>query len=317
MMTTMSITICEDGPREGFQFEGGGVATPDKIRLINALSRTGLRHIQVTSFVHPKRVPGMADAEAVVSGIDLLPGVNYSCLWLNERGFLRAKEIGRIGIEGSLSFVASELFCQRNVNRTLAENFKIQRRMLNLYIENGAPIRRASIQAAFGCNFMGDIAIETVVGIVDDIARLMNEFSLQMPVVALADTMAWATPLSVKRLIEAIKTKHPDIRLALHLHDTRGMAIANAVAGIECGVDIFDSSVGGMGGCPFAGHKGAAGNICTEDLVFLCDEMGIETGVNLESLIETALLAESILKRHLPGKVKTGGSLNRYRHRIP
>jgi len=313
MALPASITICEDGPREGFQFEGEGIATADKIRLIDALSLTGLKVIQVASFVHPKLVPGMADAEDVVNGIQLVPGVRYTGLWLNERGFLRAKDVGRLSLRGTLSFVASEPFCARNVKRTLAENFAEQRRIAEVYLENGIPLERASIQAAFGCNFQGQVETGAVVAIVDQIRDLVTELSLEMPIISLADTMAWATPLAIKRTIDAIKQKYPEQRLSLHLHDTRGMAIANAVAGMESGVDLFDASVGGLGGCPFAGHRGAAGNICTEDLVFLCEEMGVETGIDLDTLIESAKLAEDIVGRPLPGSVKSGGSLARFR----
>ena len=151
-----------------------------------------------------------------------------------------------------------------------------------------------------------------------DIFRRIFEIAeanaLALKEISLADTMAWATPLSIKRTVGAIREKYPEMRLNLHLHNTRGMGIANAVAGLEMGVDMFDACVAGLGGCPFAGHKGAAGNICTEDLAFMCEEMGIETGLNLEKLIECAQLAEEIVGHPLPGSVMKGGSLKRLRH---
>jgi hydroxymethylglutaryl-CoA lyase len=174
-------------------------------------------------------------------------------------------------------------------------------------------VKRGSIMAAFGCNFEGDIAPETVVGMVDQIFAIAAGHGVEIEVVSLADTMAWATPQSVKRIVGAIRSRYPDLRLSLHLHDTRGMGIANAYAGLETGVAMYDASVAGLGGCPFAGHKGAAGNVCTEDLVFMCQEMGIETGIDLERLLECARLAEDIVGHPLPGSVKFGGSLGKLR----
>ena len=167
--------------------------------------------------------------------------------------------------------------------------------------------------AAFGCNFEGDVPIPKVLGLIEDILALAAENDLTVKTLSLADTMAWATPLSIKRMIGAVRERHPGLRLGLHLHDTRGMGIANALAGLEIGVDLFDAAVAGLGGCPFAAHKGAAGNVCTEDLVFMLHEMGIETGVNLPRLIEAAELAEDIVGHPLPGSIKVGGPLDQLR----
>ena len=163
--------------------------------------------------------------------------------------------------------------------------------------------------AAFGCNFAGEIAVETVLDMVEQIVDIAAEHDVGLEVISLADTMAWATPLSIKRVVGAVRERFPLLDIALHLHDTRGMGIANAYAGLEMGVGIFDSAVAGLGGCPFAAHKGAAGNVCTEDLVFMCEEMGVATGVDLEKLIEAARLAEDIVGHPLPGSVKMGGDL--------
>jgi hydroxymethylglutaryl-CoA lyase len=162
------------------------------------------------------------------------------------------------------------------------------------------PVERGSIMAAFGCNYQGDISVQQVLDMTRQVFDLAAEHGLTIKVLNYADTMAWATPQSIKRVIGAVREKYPDQRLSLHLHDTRGMAIALAYAAMEMGVDIFDATVAGLGGCPFAAHKGAAGNICTEDLVFLCEEMGIDTGINLERLIEVAQLAEDIVGHPLP-----------------
>ncbi|SEB92578.1 hydroxymethylglutaryl-CoA lyase [Rhizobiales bacterium GAS191] len=307
------VHISEEGPREGFQFEKGAISTARKIELIDALSATGLRTIQVASFVNPKNVPGWADAEAVVAGFERKPGVRYTALWLNAKGFERAAATQRLDITGSITLTASETFLKRNQNRNLAQNLEAQREIIDLYRQHGTPIERGAIMAAFGCNFEGDIKIATVLALIEDILALAAEHELDIKVMSLADTMAWATPLSIKRMIGAVRERHPDLRLALHLHDTRGMGIANALAGLEMGVDIFDAAVAGLGGCPFAAHKGAAGNVCTEDLVFMLQEMGIETGVDLEKLIAAAELAEDIVGHPLPGSVKVGGPLDKMR----
>jgi hydroxymethylglutaryl-CoA lyase len=304
-----SVQINEEGPREGFQFERGPIATERKVELIDALSETGLNHIQTVSFVNPQRVPGMADAEEVAARFERRPGVAYTGLSLNEKGLERAIACGRLDLTGSISLTASEPFLQRNQNRSLADNIAMNHNMIRLYQRHGIAVERGSIMAAFGCNFAGDIAIETVVDMVEQIVNIAEEHDIQLQVISLADTMAWATPLSIKQVVGAVRERFPLLDIALHLHDTRGMGIANAYAGLEMGVGIFDSAVAGLGGCPFAAHRGAAGNVCTEDLVFMCEEMGIATGVDLEKLLDAARLAEDIVGHPLPGSVKMGGSL--------
>ena len=308
-----SIAIKEEGPREGFQIEPGPIPTARKIELIDALSETGVKHMQIVSFVNPRRVPGMADAEEVVRGFAPKQGVQYTGLWLNEKGLERARSTGKLTLEGKISLYPSEKFLLRNNNRTLEQQIEYVHRVLDEYQQQGIPVERGSISNAFGCNFDGDIPIAKVVAMIGQAFDIAAEHGLNITELTLADTMAWATPLHVKRMIGAIREKYPDIEINLHLHDTRGMGIANAYAGLEMGVAMFDACVGGLGGCPFAGHKGAAGNVCTEDLVFLCDELGIETGIDLEKMIECARLAEDIVGHPLPGSVMKGGSLKRLR----
>jgi hydroxymethylglutaryl-CoA lyase len=308
-----SVTINEEGPREGFQIERGAIATERKIELIEALATTGLRQIQTVSFVPPATVPGMADAEAVVTGIRRLPGVAYTALWLNEKGLHRALQAPNLDVFGTISLCPSAGFLMRNQKRTMAENLDAQRSILAMYKQNNVIVRRGGLMAAFGCNYDGDIPVSRVVEYVGRLLDLAAEAEVELDYVSLADTMAWATPLSIMRVVGEVRAKYPSLRLSLHLHDTRGMGIPNAFAGLQLGVDIFDAAVAGLGGCPFAGHKGAAGNVCTEDLVFMCEEMGISTGVDLDRLIEVACLAEKIVGHPLPGSVKTGGSLHKYR----
>jgi len=308
-----SVRINEEGPREGFQIEPAAIPTARKIEFIEALSKTGLKQIQVVSFVNPKRVPGMADAEEVVRGFTPSPGVKYTGLWLNEKGLERARATGKLTLEGRISIYASEKFSMRNNNRNTAQEFEYARRVLDQYKEHGIPVERASIAAAFGCNFEGDIPVPKILDILRRIHEIAQENAIELKEISLADTMAWATPKSIKRTVGAVREQYPDARLSLHLHDTRGMGIANAYAALEMGVDMFDACVAGLGGCPFAGHKGAAGNVCTEDLAFMCHEMGIETGLDFDRLLDCARLAEDIVGHPLPGSVKFGGSLDRLR----
>jgi hydroxymethylglutaryl-CoA lyase len=308
-----SIRIGEEGPREGFQFEKGAIPTERKIALIDALSQTGLDHIQIVSFVNPKNVPGMADADEVVDRIALQSGVAYTALWLNEKGFERALKHKRLTNTGTIQLCTSEKFLKRNQNRTAEQQLAGQHTIVEMYKASGIPVERGSIMAAFGCNFEGNISVAKVVSLVGQTLDVAKAHDVTLTYVTLADTMAWATPLSIKRVVGTLRERWPDLDIALHLHDTRGMAIANAFAGLEMGVTRFDSSVAGLGGCPFAGHTGAAGNVCTEDLVFLCHEMGIKTGIDLDAMIECARLAEDVVGHPLPGSVMKGGTLARYR----
>jgi hydroxymethylglutaryl-CoA lyase len=309
-----AVHITEEGPREGFQIEKGAIPTACKIALIDALSRTGIDHIQIVSFVNPKNVPGMADAEDVVRGFTPQAGVEYTALWLNEKGFQRALQFSdRLTNTGTIQLCASGKFSIRNQNRTAAQQLAGQHAIVEMYKAAGIPVERGSIMAAFGCNFEGDIPVSRVVALVAQILDVAKEHGVTLRYVTLADTMAWATPLAVKRVVGSLRERWPDLDVALHLHDTRGLAIANAYAGLEMGVTCFDAAVAGLGGCPFAGHAGAAGNVCTEDLVFLCSEMGIKTGIDLDALIECAKLAEDIVGHPLPGAVMKGGTLEKFR----
>ena len=309
------IHIVEEGPREGFQIEKGPIATARKIELIDALSKTGLDRIQIVSFVDPRRVPGMADAEDVVRGITPQPGVAYTGLWLNDRGFERAVATKRLDIRGNIVLCGSETFLKRNQNRTCAEQLAAQEMLVQRYQALGYKVERGLIMASFGCNFEGDIPVARIVDLAGQILALAERYGIELDYLSLADTMAWATPEAIRRVVGAVRERYPEVELALHLHDTRGMGIANAYAGIEMGIAHFDSAVAGLGGCPFAGHAAAAGNVCTEDLVFMCNEMGIETGIDLEALIECARLAEDVVGHPLPGSVMKGGSLKPLRTR--
>jgi hydroxymethylglutaryl-CoA lyase len=309
-----SIDIHEEGPREGFQIEEGPIGTDDKIRLIEALAETGLRHIQICSFVNPKVVPGWADADEVARRFAPRPGVHYTGLWFNDKGLERALMLrDKLTLYGSISLTASEAFTRKNLHRSHSENLAAMRKQTALHLEKGIPVTRIGVMAAFGCNFQGDITPSQVISTLEDGFAIASEAGVAIKRLSLSDTMGWATPLRIERVVGEVRERWPHQQISLHLHDTRGLAVANAFAGLRMGVDHFDSTVGGLGGCPFAAHKGAAGNICTEELVLLCEEMGVNTGVDLDGLIEVGRMAESIVGHGLPGELLHAGSLNAFR----
>ena len=308
-----SVTMIEVGPRDGLQIEPRTLSVADKLRMIDALAASGMREVEVGSFVNPKAVPQMAETGAVFDGLVKRPGVRYRGLWLNPRGLQQALDNGRVDIDGKLTMTASEIFVKRNTNRSIEETFEQMPVWIAAYRDAGIAADTLSVMAAFGCNFEGYIPEAKVVALVARATAVMAEHGCTLKVLSLADTMGWASPVQIKRLVGAIRDRWPDLVLKLHLHDTRGCAVANAVAGMEMGVAEFDASVGGLGGCPFAGHKGAAGNVCTEDLVFACGEMGVETGIDLDALVEAAKLSEALVGHVLPGKVMKGGTLTRFK----
>lgn len=296
------VRIHEEGPREGFQIEPAAIATAEKIRFIEALALTGVPQIDCVSYVSARRVPGMADADAVARGIRKRAGVRYTGLWLNTRGLERALALP-LDLIGSVRVTASETFSVHNTGMTIDQTFDDQRRWLRLYREHAIAVEWAYVMTAFGCNLEGEIAVAQVLRIVERLFALAREEGVRFTGVYLADTVGRGTPLTIERRIGALRERWPDLRIGLHLHDTRGTGMANAYAALRLGVDQFDSTCGGLGGCPFAGHSGASGNICTEDLVYMCHEMGIETGIDLGAMVECARMAEGIVGHALPGKV--------------
>jgi hydroxymethylglutaryl-CoA lyase len=305
-----NIEIGEEGPREGFQIEKGPIATADKIALVDALSATGLKHIQVGSFVSPKLVPGWADAEAVFVGFRPVEGIEYTALWFNAAGLKRALAFrARLALTGSITLSASEAFSRKNLNRDRTGQIEAMRRQTEQHLLANVPVSRIGIMAAFGCNYGGDISPGQVMSCIEDGLAIAREANIGITRLSLADTMGWATPVRVSRLVGAVRNRWPHLELSLHLHDTRGLGIANAFEGMRLGVRRFDSTVGGLGGCPFAGQPGAPGNIATEELVLLCEEMGVATGVDLEALIEAGRMAERIVGHPLPSTALRSGTL--------
>lgn len=302
-----SVSLLEVGPREGFQFEGIGnpekLRLEDKVRLIEMLSRVGLKSLQIVSFVNPRQVPQMADAEEVCRRLSRVPGVSYSGIYLNDTGLKRALAVGNLKITGKVTLTASETFALKNQKRTLAQDFEMQRKMAALFRDHGYAVETGSIMAAFGCNYEGDVPLTRLLDLAARLRDIAAEVGSTLRTITLADTMGWANPEQIRRSVVAIRERWPDLSINLHLHDTRGLGIANVYAALLEGVDRFDTAVAGLGGCPFAGHRGAAGNVCSEEVVFLCRELGIETGVDLAALIECARFAETIVGHPLPSSL--------------
>jgi hydroxymethylglutaryl-CoA lyase len=310
------VVISEEGPREGFQIEPGPIATANKIALIDALSACGLSRIQVGSFVNPRQVPGWADAEAVIAGFTPREGVEYSALWFNEGGLQRAMAFqGKLSLSGFISLSASEPFAIRNLNRDRAGQIEAMQKYVRVHRQAGVPIAKIIVMAAFGCNFAGDVSPAKVVETVADGLAIAREAGVDVRDIALADSMGWATPRRVAAAVGAVRDRWDGLRIALHLHDTRGQGIACAYEGLRLGVTAFDAAVAGLGGCPFAGQPGAQGNIATEELALLCDEMGIATGLDIEALIEAGRLAERIVGHRLPSAALRSGTLAAFRER--
>lgn len=300
------VIINEVGPREGCQSESPPIPTAEKIELVDALSETGVQTIELVAFVSPKWVPAMADAEEMLRGIRRSPGLRYTGIFLNVQGLQRAFA-AECAIDATLTVSASDAFSKRNTNKTVDEALTELPAFIATYAAAGMPVRRINVAAAFGCNFEGVISLERVLSRIENVLAIARAHGEQPSSIKLLDTMGWANPEQIRRTIEAIRSRWPELEIALHLHDTRGLGIANASAALGEGVREFDTAVGGLGGCPFAAVQGAPGNIATEDFAFLCEQLGIETGVDLDRLVACVGLAERIFGRSLPGHLAKGG----------
>ncbi|HET6607452.1 MAG TPA: hydroxymethylglutaryl-CoA lyase, partial [Rhodopila sp.] len=219
------IDVHEEGPREGFQIEPGPIPSADKVKLIEALSDTGLHHIQACSFVNTRLVPGWADAEAVVDGFKARPGVTYTGLFFNGNGLDRALAFqGKLTVTGSISLTASEGFTKKNLHRTHQENVDAMKKHSAVQLSKGIPVNRIGVMAAFGCNYQGDITPADVINTLKDGMAIAEETGAKIEIFSLADTMGWAIPPRIEKTIGAVREQWPDMPIALHLHDTRGMA---------------------------------------------------------------------------------------------
>jgi hydroxymethylglutaryl-CoA lyase len=294
------VDLCEVGTRDGFQIEPEFIPTELKVEVVDRLSAAGLPRIEVTSFVSPKAVPQLRDAEMVMAKITRRPGVVYAALVPNDKGAVRAVEAGVDRIHTVVS--ASESHNLANVNMTIVESLAKLRAVAEVAQRAGVAVN-AGVSCSFGCPFEGEVPVgqlESVVG------RLVD---LGARGIGLADTTGMANPVQVGRVLERLILRFPSIEWTLHTHDTRAMAIPNVLAAMESGVTHFDASIGGLGGCPFA--PGASGNVCTEDLVHCLHAMGVDTGIDLDALIAASRRVQDIVGRPLPGQVVKAGKWNR------
>jgi hydroxymethylglutaryl-CoA lyase len=294
-----SISLREVGPRDGLQNEDP-VPTQAKVDLLDALSTTGVRRIEAVSFVSPKAIPQMADAEDVWSKIARNDDVRYSALVPNLRGAQRALGAGFREIEVVVS--ASDTHNRKNINRSTDESLDEIAELLVTAHDAGASVQ-VIVSTAWGCPYEGDVPVERVVSVA---SRAIRDGA---DAVSFGDTTGMATPGRVTRLIGELRMAHPDVDVNLHFHNTRGTGLANVLAALELGIADFDASVGGLGGCPYA--PGASGNVATEELIHMVEDMGVETGVDLDAMIDAAATAERIVGRQLPSQVLRAGPRTR------
>ena len=296
-MTSKSVTIVEVGPRDGLQMEKAFVPTDLKVRVINLLSEAGLRSIEATSFVSPTVIPQMMDAGEVMAAITRRPGTTYKVLVPNLKGAERAFEAKADALE--LVIVASEGYNKRNVGLTVDQSIAACAEIAKAAAGRSIPLE-VVIGTSFGCPIEGHVPEEQV----ERIARAVAAFGISR--LSLADSIGSANPAQVRRLVARISSALPAMPLSLHLHNTRGLGIANALAGFDAGIDTFDAGLGGLGGCPV--FPGATGNVATEDMVNVFEEMGVKTGVDLGKVREASRLMQQFLNRPLPSYILRVGT---------
>jgi hydroxymethylglutaryl-CoA lyase len=290
------VSVYEVSPRDGLQNEPTPISLADKKRLLEALITAGLTRIELTSFVSPRWVPQLADAENLVADMGRREGVTLSALCPNTKGLERARAAHLEEIAVFLS--ASDTHNYKNTNKAVDRSLEVFGEMVPIAVAANMRVR-AYVSTVWGCPYEGEVDVERSL----ELCRALLDMGCYQ--VSLGDTIGVGTPLQTKRICERFLSEFPQEKLALHLHDTRGTALANALVGLDCGITTFDASVAGIGGCPYA--PGAAGNLATEDLVFMLHGMGIETGIDLPLLVEAGQVAETVLGRRLPGKVHQAG----------
>ena len=290
-MRPSRVTIVEVGPRDGLQNEAARITTADKITFVNALSHAGLPVVEVSAFVSPKWVPQMADAGEVFAGITHRPGTRYPALVPNLAGLDRAHAAGVQ--EVAIFAAASESFSRKNINQSIDESLATYRAVCARALHDGLRVR-AYLSTAFGCPFEGPVAPSRVAEVAGSLIE-MGAFQ-----VSVSDTIGIAHPGQVPPVIDAVTRLVPLEKIALHFHDTRGTALANVLAALDMGIATFDASAGGLGGCPYA--PGATGNLASEDLIYMLNGLEIETGVNLEALLDASRFIESRLDHPLPSR---------------
>lgn len=289
-----AVTLHEVGPRDGLQNEARILSTEQKVALIDRLSEAGFRHIEVSSFVHPKWIPALADADEVFARIRRDPRVSYSALVPNERGLERALQAKVDAVNVFMS--ASESHNQKNINKSIADTYGVLEPVVQGAKAAGLPVR-GYVSTVFGCPYEGDVPVSQVVKVS---LRLLE---MGIDELSLGDTIGVAVPTQVTAVVDALAASAPAAKLALHFHDTRGTAMANIVAGLHSGITVFDASVGGLGGCPYA--PGAAGNVASEDVLYLLDKMGVASGIDRSLVDGVADWLEEALNKPLPSHAQT------------
>ncbi|MDE8563801.1 hydroxymethylglutaryl-CoA lyase [Anoxybacillus rupiensis] len=282
------VTIKEVGPRDGLQNEKTAIATEDKIAWINQLSKTGLTYIEITSFVHPKWIPQLADAFDVATGIERVPSVTYAALVPNQKGLEKA--LAAQVDEISVFMSASETHNQRNINKSISDTIPVLTAVVQ-EAKRAQKTVRGYLSTVFGCPYEGEVSVEQVAAISE---RL---FEMGVDELSLGDTIGVATPRQVETVLNSLLKRFPKEKLAMHFHDTRGTALANVLISLEMGITTFDSSLGGLGGCPYA--PGASGNVATDDLLYMLHGMDIATGIDAARLTEAALFIQNKIGRAL------------------
>ena len=285
------VTIVEVGPRDGLQNEAAVVPTSEKIQFVDRLSAAGHQAIEVSAFVSPKWVPQMGDAAEVFAGITRRDGVRYSALVPNRAGLDRALAAGVRDV--AIFAAASETFSRKNINQSIDESFVVYRQVTDAAMQAGLRVR-AYLSTSFGCPFEGDVDPQRVIDLTE---RLLQLGAYE---VAVSDTIGIAHPGQVSRLLDLLLARVSATHIALHFHDTRGTALANVLAALQHGIATFDSSAGGLGGCPYA--PGAAGNLATEDLVYVLDGLEVETGVSLGEIVRASRAIEGAIGHPLPSR---------------
>jgi hydroxymethylglutaryl-CoA lyase len=291
------VTIVEVGPRDGFQVEREFIPTEFKVEVVNAIARAGVPKIETSSFVSPKAVPQLADAAEVFAGIDRRPGTRYSALVPNLRGVERALEVGADAVR--LVVTSTETYNKKNVGMSVDESLEVCRRIID-HVENEPITVEAVIALAFGCPFEGPVSEDRV----SELAHRFVEMGVRE--LSIADSVGLGNPKRVASTMARLRSELPEIAFSLHLHDTRGLGLANVMAALQVGIDTFDASIGGLGGCPV--FPNGAGNIATEDLANLCEEMGIETGVDIAAIQTVSQKMQDFLERRLPSRVLLAGT---------
>ena len=290
------VTIREVATRDGIQGEREFIPTEDKVRIINAIAAAGVTRIEATSFMSPRALPQTADAEEVMAGVERRPGTRYECLIANVKGAQRAAAARVDGM--CLVIAASDTMNRANVNMTTEESLALAPTIIEIAHRDNIPLM-VGIASATGCPYTGQVAEERVLWVAEELMRM------EVDELYFADSLGFGNPAQMERLAALLRERYPEATLGVHIHDTRGLGLANTVACLQAGITLFEGSIGGLGGCPFA--PGSTGNVCTEDMVHMLHLMGVETGIDLDKLIEAARLTQEIVGHPLPGRVMTVG----------